>query len=81
MTIFLSMMAKALVMGLYAAITGREMFPANPKGPLYRWFGQPKGASANHAEPPAPLVSQQHGRAAELYAERQILLPAPRPDA
>lgn len=23
-------------------VLGRDPFPANPKGPLYKWFGKPK---------------------------------------
>lgn len=42
MTLFLVGLVKSVFMGLIAAVTGREMFPANPKGPLYRWFGKPK---------------------------------------
>ena len=30
----------ALVRAGFKGATGREMFPANPKGPLYRWFGK-----------------------------------------
>lgn len=33
---------KALIMGLFRHVTGRDMFPANPKGPLYKWFGGKK---------------------------------------
>lgn len=32
---------KALILGAYQAMTGKEAFPANPKGPLYKWFGRP----------------------------------------
>ena len=42
-TIALTLVAKALVVALFEAVTGRDMFPANPKGPLYKWFGKPKG--------------------------------------
>lgn len=36
---------KALVVGLWERATGQEMFPANPKGPLYKWFGKPSSGS------------------------------------
>jgi hypothetical protein len=36
------MFLKAVVVGLFEAVAGRDMFPANPKGPLYKWFGKPK---------------------------------------
>lgn len=37
--VFLATMVKAFVLAIFAQVTGREMFPANPKGPLYKWFG------------------------------------------
>lgn len=43
--IFLSAMLAALVQAAYKGITGKDMFPANPKGPLYKWFG-----GASHRE-------------------------------
>jgi len=45
--IFLSCALAALVQAIYRAVTGRDLFPANPKGPLYRWFGK-----ASHEEEP-----------------------------
>lgn len=36
MTLFLTMICKAVVMGVYTLFTGKEMFPANPRGPFYR---------------------------------------------
>lgn len=41
-TIFLVAVVKAIIMGAFEMVTGRDMFPANPKGPLYKWFGKPK---------------------------------------
>jgi hypothetical protein len=38
--IFLSVLLAGLVRAIYARITGKEMFPANPKGPLYKWLGK-----------------------------------------
>jgi len=38
-TIFTVAFVKAVIMAIFAKVTGREMFPANPKGPLYKWFG------------------------------------------
>lgn len=29
----------ALIRAGYQQITGKPLFPANPKGPLYKWFG------------------------------------------
>lgn len=40
-TVFVAMMVKGVVLGTYTLITGKEPFPANPKGPLYKWFGKP----------------------------------------
>jgi hypothetical protein len=39
-TVFLAMAAKGLVLGTIAVVLGREPFAANPKGPLYKWFGK-----------------------------------------
>jgi hypothetical protein len=49
--IFLSAAGAALVQGIYRLVTGRDLFPANPKGPLYRWFG--KASHEDRSEPPA----------------------------
>jgi hypothetical protein len=38
--IFLSAVGAVLVQGIYRRATGKDLFPANPKGPLYRWFGK-----------------------------------------
>lgn len=40
--IFLSVVGAVLVQGIYKLLTGKDLFPANPKGPLYRWFGKGK---------------------------------------
>lgn len=63
LAIFLAMAFKGMVMALYQAITGREAFPANPKGPLYRWFGKPNHSTGlerlkqpPHVPPKGPLV-------------------------
>lgn len=37
--IFAATFLKAVIMAVFARVMGREMFPANPKGPLYKWFG------------------------------------------
>jgi hypothetical protein len=70
MLVFLSMLTKGLVMGLFAAITGREMFPANPKGPLYKWLGK-----ASHGSPPALLEPPRNGRAQALLSAPSHPLP------
>ena len=36
----LAVFAAGLVRVAYKGLIGRDMFPANPKGPLYRWFGK-----------------------------------------
>lgn len=50
--IFLGCLLAGLVRAAFKAITGREMFRANPKGPLYKLF--------NHGSSPAqPLIHQR----------------------
>lgn len=41
-TIFLIALITAAIREGFYRITGRDMFPANPKGPLYKWFGKAK---------------------------------------
>jgi hypothetical protein len=75
-SLFLAMMLKGFVMGLYSLITGKEAFPANPKGPLYKWFGKPKGAS--HDSPPTPSQLQNRDRLLERLSELPDRPHAPR---
>jgi hypothetical protein len=61
--IFLGTMLAGAAQFGYKAITGKDMFPANPKGPLYKWFGDPerherrrlkREARINHEPSPTP---------------------------
>lgn len=61
--IFLGCLLAGLVRAAFKAITGREMFKANPKGPLYKWLG-----GANHGSSPAPLPNRQRGREPERFS-------------
>lgn len=38
--IFLSALLAGALRAGYKAVTGKDMFPANPKGPLYKWLGK-----------------------------------------
>jgi hypothetical protein len=38
--IFLSAALAGAIRGGYKLATGKDLFPANPKGPLYKWFGK-----------------------------------------
>lgn len=49
----------ALIRTGYKHVTGKEMFPANPKGPLYKWLG-----GANHGSS-SQLDRHQHGQEQE----------------
>lgn len=73
LTIFLAMMFKGLVMGAYTLITGKEMFPANPKGPLYKWFG-----GASHESSPALPQPLSRGQSLARLSERPSRPRAPR---
>lgn len=53
--IFLSAMLATAVQGIYKAVTGKDLFPANPKGPLYKWFGD-----ATHRATQERLQSRLH---------------------
>lgn len=72
-TIFLSVLVAALLRALYARVTGKEMFPANPKGPLYRWFGKP-----NHERLPTRSEQQRHDRLAARLSSPPNQPPASR---
>lgn len=39
-TIFMVALITAAIREIFYRVKGREMFPANPRGPLYRWFGK-----------------------------------------
>lgn len=41
--IFLTAMVTAIIREVFFRVKGREMFPPNPKGPLYKWFNKPNG--------------------------------------
>lgn len=73
LTIFLAVMFKGVLFGLYTAITGKEPFPANPKGPLYKWFG-----GANHGSSPALPDSLPRDRLLARLSEPPSRPPAPR---
>lgn len=77
--IFLSCALAALVQAAYKGVTGRDLFPANPKGPLYKWFG-PKEGRATHADPQSRLESPPHGRPMARLSGQPILLHGPRSD-
>jgi hypothetical protein len=49
--IFLSTALAAAIQGGYKLVTGKDLIPANPRGPLYKWFGKPShGASPKPPE-------------------------------
>lgn len=68
--IALGTFAAALIRAEYQRRTGKPMFPANPKGPLYKWLGRP-----SHGLRPEPLDPQRHGQEVERLASP----PAPQP--
>jgi hypothetical protein len=74
--IFLATFIKGLVMGVYSAITGKEMFPANPKGPLYKWFGK-----ANHGSSPEKPPSLSHDQPVAQLESPPVQPPLPLPRA
>ncbi len=63
----------ALVRGLYKRFTGKEPFPANPKGPLYKWFG-----GANHGSSREMLVRRLRDQEAVQLSAQLDRRPAPR---
>lgn len=80
--IFLSTALAGAVQAGYTAITGKDMFPANPKGPLYKWFGDPerherrrakREARLNHE--PSPTLSQLRRR--DQLTDRPSVSPRP----
>ena len=73
-TIFLGAALAGMIRETYKRATGREMFKANPKGPLYRWLG-PKETRPNHVQIRARLEKLRRDQATERTSER--LLPPP----
>jgi hypothetical protein len=67
-TIFLSAVLAALIQGVYKAVTGKDLFPANPKGPLYKWLGKPKEPTHESPQEPQPPPRRVllRGRLSEL---------------
>lgn len=57
----------------YKQMTGKDMFPANPKGPLYKWFGDPERHERRRAKREARISHEPSPTPSQLRRRDQLM--------